>query len=124
MRQSNRLWRACAGAIMMALLSLAACSERKPPSNEDPFGHARSSHGQKAPTFRGSGTVMSIDEIGRTIRIDHTALPALKLGAGTTTFRYIGDIPGGITAGINVSFEIELQKGQPVIIGLGSPLAG
>lgn len=124
MRQNNRLWRGWTGIILTASLALAACSERKSMTNDDPFGHARSSHGRKTPTFRGSGTVVSVDEVGCTIRIDHWALPALKLDAGTTTFRYIGDIPGGITAGINVSFELEFRGGHPVIIGLGSPLAG
>lgn len=124
MRQSNRETNGWILAALLASLALAACNQRKAPSNEDPFGHTRSSHDRKAPTLRGSGTVVSIDEVGRTIRIDHTALPALKLGAGTTTFHYVGDIPGGISAGINVSFEIEVRNGQPVIIGLGSPLAG
>ena len=112
-----------AGGVVLAFVALGGCGQKKPPSNEDAFGHPPARHAQPGPALRGSGTIMALDEVGHTLRINHTAIPELKLGSGATTFRYVGDLPGATAAGDNVSFEIEVRKGQPVISGIGSPLA-
>jgi hypothetical protein len=109
-------------AVVLAVLLLGGCNAPKRPKGEDPFGHTPSGHDRGVPRVKGSGTIVAIDEIRRTITISHNGIPQLDIAAGKTTFPYRDELPGGTAAGDNVSFEIELKNGQPEVIGLGSPI--
>ncbi|WP_254447753.1 copper-binding protein [Sphingomonas sp. ID1715] len=111
-------------AVVLAALLVGGCNAPKRPKGEDPFGHTQSGHDRGLPRVKGSGTIVAIDEVRRTIIIRHAGIPRLNIPAGETLFPYRDDLPGGTAAGDNVSFEIELKTGRPEVIGLGSPIAG